>query len=56
VHSIQPESRDLTSFPVVIVELDEQRGVPTPQDGIRLMANLADEQFSPEVEVNVTIG
>jgi uncharacterized OB-fold protein len=56
VHSIQPGFRDIAPFPVVIVELDEQRGVPTPQEGVRLIANLVDDQFNPEIEANVAIG
>ena len=40
----------------MIVELDEQRGVPTPQEGVRLIANLVDDQFNPEAEANVAIG
>ncbi len=56
VHSIQPGFRDIVPFPVVIVELDEQRGVPTPQEGVRLIANLVDDQFNPEAEANVAIG
>ena len=56
VHSIQPGFRDIAPFPVVIVELDEQRGVPTPQEGVRLIANLVDDQFNPEAEANVAIG
>ena len=55
-HAIQPGFRDFTPYPVVIVDLDEQRGVPTPQDGLRLIANLVDEQFQPEAEANVAIG
>jgi uncharacterized OB-fold protein len=46
VHSIQPGFRDITPLPVVIVELDEQRGVPTPQEGVRLIANLVDAHSS----------
>ena len=56
VHSIQPGFRDITPYPVVVVELDDQRGVPTPQEGIRLIANLVDAQFNPEAEANVAIG
>jgi uncharacterized OB-fold protein len=43
-------------YPIVIVELDEQRGVPTAQEGVRLLANLVDAQFNPEAEANVAIG
>jgi uncharacterized protein len=56
VYSIQPGFRDIAPFPIVIVELDEQRGVPTPQEGVRLIANLVDDQFNPEAEANVAIG
>lgn len=56
VHSIQPGFRDITPYPVVVVELDEQRGVPTEHEGIRLIANLVDAQFHPEAEANVAIG
>jgi uncharacterized OB-fold protein len=55
-HAIQPGFRDFTPYPVVIVDLDAQRGVPTPQDGLRLIANLVDDQFQPEAETNVAIG
>ena len=51
-----PGFRDLAPYPVIIVELDAQRGVPTPQDGLRLIANLVDDQFQPEAEANVAIG
>jgi uncharacterized OB-fold protein len=56
VHAIQPGFRDLTPYPVVIVELDEQRRVPTEHEGIRMLANLVDAQFNPEAEANVAIG
>ena len=46
----------MTPYPVVIVELDEQRGVPTAQEGIRLIANLVDDNLHPEAEANVAIG
>jgi len=46
----------LVPFRSWIVELDEQRGVPTPQEGVRLIANLVDDQFNPEAEANVAIG
>lgn len=56
VHAIQPGFRDIAPYPVVVVELDEQRGAPTPHEGIRLVANLVDAQFKPEAEQNVAIG
>jgi hypothetical protein len=56
VQSIQLGFRDIAPYAVVIVELDEQRGVPTAPEGIRLIANLVDAQFNPEAETNVAIG
>jgi hypothetical protein len=56
VHAIQPGFRDLTPYPVVVVELDEQRGIPTAPEGVRLITNLVDAQFQPEAEANVAIG
>jgi uncharacterized OB-fold protein len=56
VHSIQPGFREIAPYPVVVVELDEQRGVPTEHEGIRMLANLVDAQFQPEAEANVAIG
>ena len=56
VHAIQPGFRAIAPYPVVVVELDEQRGVPTTHDGLRLVANLVDKQFNPEVEEQVAIG
>jgi len=56
VHAIQAGFREIAPYPVVVVELDEQRGVPTEHEGLRLVANLVDEQFNPETEANVAIG
>jgi uncharacterized OB-fold protein len=56
VHAIQPGFRAVAPYPVVVVELDEQRGVPTEHEGLRLVANLVDAQFHPEAEQNVAIG
>ena len=56
VHAIQPGFRDLTPYPVVIVELEEQHGVPDPQDALRIIANLVDADFQPEAENNVAVG
>jgi hypothetical protein len=41
---------------VVVVELDEQRGEPTPDDGVRLVSNLVAPDFQPEAEARVAIG
>jgi len=56
VHAIQPGFREWAPYPVVIVELDEQRGVPTPDDGLRLVANLLTEGGAPAPEAEVQIG
>ena len=55
-HSALAEFRDWTPFPIVLVELDEQRGQPAPDDGLRFTANLLDRSFKPELEQNVAIG
>ena len=47
---------DWVPYPIVLVELDEQRGQPTPEDGLRITANLVDGEMSPEKEENVAIG
>src|SRR5262245_5371553 len=36
-HAIQPGFRELTPYVVVLVELDEQRGEPTPDEALRLI-------------------
>jgi uncharacterized OB-fold protein len=56
VQAIQPGFRELTPYPVVVVELDEQRGAPTPDDGLRLVANLVTPDFRPEAEERTAIG
>jgi uncharacterized OB-fold protein len=56
VQAIQPGFRDWAPYPVVVVELDEQRGEPTPDDGIRLVTNLVTTDFQPEREERVAIG
>jgi hypothetical protein len=56
VQAIQPGFRDWAPYPVVVVELDEQRGAPTPDDGIRLVTNLVTPDFQPEREERVAIG
>lgn len=54
--AIQPGFRDWVPYPVVLVELDEQRGVPTPDEALRLIANLVTAELQPEAEANVAIG
>jgi uncharacterized OB-fold protein len=59
VQAIQPGFRDWAPYPVVVVELDEQRGVPAPDDGLRLVTNLVavdGGEFRPEAEARVAIG
>ena len=41
VQAIQPGFRDWAPYPVVLVELDEQRGEPSPDEAIRIIANLS---------------
>jgi uncharacterized OB-fold protein len=56
VHSIQPGFRAFSPYPVIVVELDEQRGAPTEHEALRMVANLVDDQFQAEAEENVAIG
>ena len=56
VHAIQPGFKDWSPYPVVLVELDEQRGQPTPDEGLRIIANLVQADGRPEVEERVAIG
>jgi uncharacterized OB-fold protein len=56
VHAIQPGFKELTPYPVVLVELDEQRGTPTPDEALRIVANLVKPDLSPEAEEQVAIG
>ena len=55
-HAIQPGFRDWTPYPVVLVELDEQRGRPAPDEALRMVANLVKPDFSPEDEAEAAIG
>ena len=54
--AIQPGFRDWAPYAVVLVELDEQRGVPGPNEALRLIANLVTPDFRPEPEGNIAIG
>jgi uncharacterized OB-fold protein len=56
VHAIQPGFKDWTPYPVVLVELDEQRAKPTADEGLRIIANLVTKDGRPEPEQNVAIG
>jgi uncharacterized OB-fold protein len=55
-HAIQPGFKDWTPYAVVLVELDEQRGTPTPDEALRIIANLIGADGRPEPEANVAIG
>jgi len=56
VHAIQPGFKDATPYAVVLVELDEQRGQPTPDEALRIIGNLVKPDFTPEDEPKVAIG
>lgn len=56
VHAIQPGFKEWAPYPVVLVELDEQRGQPTADEGLRIIANLVGAEGRPETEQNVAIG
>src|ERR687893_242708 len=53
--AIQPGFADWAPYAVVLVELDEQRGVPTEHEALRLIANLVTSEFQPEREEYVAI-
>ena len=40
----------------MLVELDEQRGTPTPDEALRIVTNLVKDDFTPEDEARVAIG
>lgn len=54
--AIQPGFADWVPYAVVLVELDEQRGVPSEDEALRLIANLVTEDLRPESEENIAIG
>ncbi|MEE8421287.1 MAG: OB-fold domain-containing protein [Dehalococcoidia bacterium] len=54
--AINPAYRELVPYPVVLVELDEQRGVPDEHEALRLISSLVDGDGGPESEQNVAIG
>ncbi len=55
-HSVLPGFVEWVPYTIVLVELDEQRGHPGPGDGLRLTANLVNDDMVPEDEENVAIG
>ena len=56
VHAIQPGFKDVTPYAVILVELDEQRGVPTPDEALRVVANLVTADGGMEDAKSVAIG
>ena len=56
MQAIQAGFRDWAPYPVVLVELDEQRGQPTADEGLRLISNLVTDDFTAEKEEHVAIG
>ena len=55
-HAIQPGFKEWTPYAVVLVELDEQRGKPTADEALRMIANLVTPDGKPEAEAKVAIG
>jgi uncharacterized protein len=56
MHAIQPGFKEITPYAVVLVELDEQRGKPTPDEALRIITNLVKADFTPEDPAKVAIG
>ena len=57
VHAIQPGFKEIAPYAVVLAELDEQRGQPTADEALRVVANLVKaDAVTPEAEANVAIG
>ena len=55
-HAIQPGFKDATPYTIVLVELDEQRGRPTPDEALRIIGNLVKADFTAEPDASVAIG
>jgi uncharacterized OB-fold protein len=56
MHAIQPGFKESTPYAVVLVELDEQRAKPSPDEALRIIANLVKADFTPEDQAKVAIG
>jgi uncharacterized OB-fold protein len=56
VQAIQSGFKEWSPYPVVLVELDEQRGQPTADEGLRMIANLLRADGRPEAEDQVAVG
>jgi uncharacterized OB-fold protein len=50
VHPIHPSFREVVPYVIVLVELDEQRGFPSEEDGLRVLGMLVDAEGRPESE------
>lgn len=58
-HGIQPQFQKQTPYLILLVELDTQKGAPTPNDALRVVGNLvtAEGQLAPpELVKRVGIG
>ena len=58
-HAIQSSFRTQTPYSILLVELDEQKETPGPEDGLRLIGNLANTDgtlASPELVSSIGIG
>jgi uncharacterized protein len=57
VHAIQPGFKEIAPYAVVLVELDEQRATPSPDEALRIIANLTKpDAIAPENVAEVAIG
>jgi uncharacterized OB-fold protein len=57
VHAIQPGFKEIAPYAVVLVELDEQRATPSPDESLRIIANLTKpDAITPEDAKDVAIG
>jgi len=56
MHPIHPAYRERAPYPVVLVELDEQRQFPGEHDGLRLISSLVDAEGNPAAEEDCAIG
>ena len=52
-HAIQPAFRDFTPYLILLVDLDTQKGQPTPEEALRVVGNLTtrDGQLAPPDQV-----
>lgn len=58
-HAIQPQFREHLPYLLLLVELDTQRGQPSPGESLRVVGNLVDADgnlASPEMVARVGIG